>query len=290
MDLTTPHRGHERSIGDLLINEQEQLSPPLRSAAPASGILTGLAALDRFLAPLQPATLYAIAARAGGGKTALALCIAQAGITRPGGRVGLIATETNEQHLRRRWLSLENGIEPAQMFARTPPAASASRARTATDRGIHAPVVWAVPPLLSVEAVEDAARRWMRQARLRLLIVDSRCLFWPASAAIAPRDHVETLARRLKYLARSLSIPLLLTVPLSAPGPRREESRPQLADLDEGMEWHADVVILIHRQQRADPQPTRKELADLIIARNRFGPSGRITVRFDAATGQFHDA
>lgn len=257
----------------------------------SSGLPTGLAALNRFLGGVRPSRLYAVASRGGAGTTALALSIAHACAARRGGRVGLIATDVREPQIIARLLALESGSAPGRIFQGPLSASEPEQCLHATASLLAAPIMLATPTRLAVPEVERLAHMFAQGGKLSLLILDSPSLLRSPGAPLSRSDHIDAVARGLKHLARSLALPVLLTV-LLAGGTWNASTYPRLDDLGEaeGVELHADVVILLHREAMDDPQAEREGKVDLFIAKNRHGPVGHITARFDAATGQFHDA
>jgi replicative DNA helicase len=165
-------------------------------------------------------------------------------------------------------------------------------------------------PALSVSAVRTRARRLKRQQGLSMIVIDYLQLL-RGSATLRNENRVQEVSeitRGLKALAKELDVPVIALSQLSRAVENREDKRPQLSDLRESgsIEQDADVVMFVYREeyyvQRKEPTVGTPEheawqsemekvhnLAEVIVAKQRHGPIGRETLRFDGATARFSD-
>lgn len=167
-------------------------------------------------------------------------------------------------------------------------------------------------PAISVSALRTRARRLLRtERRLDLIVVDYLQLMQPPRTARTDNrvQEISEITRGLKAVAKELDVPVVALSQLSRAVEQREDKRPQLADLRESgsIEQDADVVMFIYREDyylaRKEPQEGSEEhaqwqeqmdrvhaLAELIIAKQRHGPTGKVDLRFDGASTRFTDA
>ncbi|MEX2220099.1 MAG: replicative DNA helicase [Phycisphaerales bacterium] len=293
-------------LGDLLDAEIKRIEAA--EGKGLSGIPTAFIDLDRMLSGLHPGEMIVLAARPSMGKTALALNIAEqvarGGRTplepqiRPDVPVGIFTLEMSKSALVQRLLSAASSIDSQKI--RT---AHLSEEDLATLRNT-AEVLETVPiliddtgtlPLLTLRA---RARRMVAQHGVKVIIIDYlQLLSSPGSARESRQVEVSALSRGVKALARELNIPVVCLSQLNRASEDRE--RPRMSDLRESgsIEQDADVVILLHREDyfhihdaewgRANPD--KVNVAELIIAKQRNGPTGVVHLSWDPRTTRFRN-
>lgn len=288
-----------------------------------SGISTGLRALDQSLGGLQPSDLLILAARPSMGKTALASNIAFHAArsyrteTGPDGQpqvvdgavVGFFSLEMSAEQLATRLLS-----EQAEV-----PSERIRRGRITEEefhRLVEASQLLQNLPLyiddtggISISTLAARARRLKRQHGLGLLVVDYLQLLSGTGAYSDNRvQEVTQITTGLKALAKELNVPILALAQLSRQVEARDDKRPQLADLRESgsIEQDADVVMFVFREeyyvQRRQPREGTEEhtqwqkqmedvhgLAEVIIGKQRHGPTGTVKLQFQAEVTRFAD-
>jgi replicative DNA helicase len=270
-----------------------------------TGITTGLIDLDRKLGGLHDSDLIIIASRPSMGKTSLGLNIADAA-AKSGRDVGFNSLEMSDEQLALRLLAekasipsdvIRRGALQGRDFYRLEEAAE----RLETLR-IHIDPTGAIP----ISKIAARARRLKRTKGLDLLIVDYLQLATNGGKPENRVQEVSAISAGLKAIAKDLSIPVVALAQLSRQVESRDDKRPNLADLrDSGsIEQDADVVIFIYREAyylaRSEPaEGTEKHVdwqekmercrnvADLIIAKQRHGPIGTVKVSFDEALTKF---
>jgi len=287
-----------------------------------SGISTGLVDMDRLLGGLHPSDLVILAGRPSMGKTALATNIAfnvsrryQEGKnpdgsrkTLDGGIVAFYSLEMSAEQLATRLLSEESGIASNKLLKGD---ITADEFRTFSDAARE---IESVPLYiddtggLSISALTARARRLQRQQGLDLIIVDYlQLVSAPGRRNDGRVQEVTEITQGLKALAKDLKIPVLALSQLSRKVEERDDKRPQLSDLRESgsIEQDADVVMFVYREEyyveRSKPSETdldkmiewqqRMELshgkADVIIGKQRHGPTGTIELSFEANITRF---
>jgi replicative DNA helicase len=287
------------------------------------GVPSGLIDLDELLGGLHPSDLIVLAGRPGMGKTALATTIAfnaakayraekdALGRLRrlDGAVVGFFSLEMSAEQLATRVIAQVAGIPSIQLRRGKISNEDFHKVVRASQEIEHLPLFIDDTPQLTIPGLRARARRLKRQHNLSLVVVDYLQLMRPtASTRLNNRvQEVSEITQGLKALAKELDIPVIALSQLSRAVESREDKRPQLADLRESgsIEQDADVVMLLYREayylsQRepdsADPaaHPEWQEKmerihrrADLIIAKQRHGPTDTIEMDFDYTYTRF---
>jgi len=135
----------------------------------------------------------------------------------------------------------------------------------------------------TVLEIKTKARRLQSEHDLGLIIIDYIQLITPTGNQNNPVQQMTEISRSLKALARELDIPVLAISQLSRASEQREDKRPRLSDLRESgsLEQDADVVLLIFREDLAHKSSEKKNIAEIIVAKHRNGPTGNIELYFD---------
>ncbi len=247
------------------------------------GIPSGWADLDELTGGFQPSDLILIAARPSMGKTSLVLNIAQHVGTRTDKTVGIFSLEMSKEQLFMRMLTTEARINAHQFrsgyfdhekyFGRLGQAIGVlEQARIFIDD----------TPAVGVLEMRAKARRLMVEHGLHLLIVDYIQLMQARGRFDNRTQELASISRALKGLAKELNIPLIALSQLSRAPEARADHRPQLADLRESgaLEQDADVVLFIYREDQYEPTPENENVAEIIVGKQRNGPTGVVKLAF----------
>ena len=216
------------------------------------------------------------------GKTAFALDMARHAALRHNIPVGLFSLEMGTQQMVERMLASESRVNSWNLrTGRIKSDDDFERLRDALDVFSRAPIYIDDEPSNGIMRMRAVARRMKAEHKINLLIVDYLQLMVPRTSSDSIVQQVTEISRSLKSLARELDIPVLALSQLN----RAVESRggePRLSDLrDSGsIEQDADVVLFIHREQREDG-PGKDNMAKIIIAKHRNGPTGYVELYFD---------
>nr|WP_018502556.1 replicative DNA helicase [Parafrankia discariae] len=255
-----------------------------------SGVPTGFADLDELTHGFQPGQLIVVAARPAVGKSTLALDFARAAAIRHGRPVLFASLEMSRAELDERVLSAEARVS-LQNIRTGRIGDDWERISRRIGELAAAPLHIDASPGLGVAAIRTRARRMQRRAGLDLLVVDYLQLLVTAGKSENRQQEISAISRSLKLLAGELGIPVVALSQLNRAVEQRADKRPQLSDLrDSGaIEQDADMVILIHREDAVNPNSARAGEADLVIAKNRNGPQGCVTVAFQGHFSRFVD-
>ena len=289
-----------------------------------SGIATGLDDLDRMMGGLQSSDLIIVAGRPGMGKTALATNIAYnvarawRGEVKPdghmatvnGGVVGFFSLEMSAEQLATRIIAEQTGI-PSNQIRRG--GISESEFEKIKDYSIelqHLPLYVDETGGISIAQLAARARRLKRQRGLDFLVIDYLQLLTGSNKRSSENrvQEITEITTRLKALAKELNVPVMALSQLSRQVESRDDKRPQLSDLRESgsIEQDADVVLFVYREEYylqskepriGTPEHEKWQLdmslvhgkAEVIIGKQRHGPTGTINLQFDASVTRFGD-
>ena len=263
-----------------------------------TGLTTGFVELDEKTSGLQRSDLIIVAARPSMGKTSFALMLAQNAAIETGAVVGIFSLEMSKESLVMRMLCSQGNID-AQRF-RNGFLSRAEWSQIAKSLGTLADtkIFLDDTPGISVLEMRAKARRLAaEQKRLDLIIVDYLQLMSGSNKRFESRQQeVSMISRELKALAKELNVPMVALSQLSRAPESRSDHRPQLSDLRESgaLEQDADLVAFLYREEvyktpeerQAMPED-RKNVAEVILAKQRNGPTGTVELRFVASSMRF---
>ncbi|MGP1347430.1 MAG: replicative DNA helicase [Phycisphaerales bacterium] len=271
-----------------------------------TGIASGFYDLDEMLSGLQPGELLIVAARPSMGKTAFALNLAEqialAGSPHakdgPETPVAFFSMEMSRQSIVQRLLCAKSGVD-SHRFRRNMLSQQefAALAHACGDLE-RAPIIIDDTPGLTVMQLRAKARRMVAQHGCRCIVVDYLQLMTaPGSARDGRQNEVSAISRGVKAIARELNVPVVCLAQLNRGAEQREGHRPRMADLRESgsIEQDADVIMLLHREEyyhTQDPDwaaenPDRIGVAEVIVAKQRNGPTGVVELSWTASTTRF---
>lgn len=270
-------------VKDIVHESFETIDNLFERRSQITGVATGYPDLDRITSGLQPSELIIIAARPSVGKTALALNIGQRVAVEMKKTVGVFSLEMSKESLLMRLLCSQARVDAQKLrsgFLEKPDFAKLTRALSELS---GAPLFIDDTPALTLMEMRAKARRLKKDHDLHLLIVDYLQLMSGGRRFENRVQEVSSISQGLKALAKELQIPIVALSQLSrAPEQERGNHRPQLSHLRESgsIEQDADVVLFIFREEMYNPTEENHNLADIIIAKQRNGPVGKIELVF----------
>lgn len=274
-------------VKETLAEAFERIDKLSKQGASLRGLPTGFSDLDNILAGLQKSDLIILAARPTLGKSALALNIAANIAVNEKVPVGIFSLEMSKDQVVDRLISIVAGVDLWRLRTGRLSAEGDENDFTKIQRamGILAdtPIYIDDAPSPTVLQMKAMCRRLQAEKGLGLVIVDYLQLMEPLNPDAAPVQQVSENSKALKALARELGVPVLAISQLSRAVEHRSPPIPKLADLRQSgtIEQDADVVLFIYREDRYYPDTPRKGIADIIIAKHRNGPVGRVELYFD---------
>jgi replicative DNA helicase len=318
--------GRAKSFSDATKEALEMAERALNSGGHLSGFTTGLESLNAKIGGLHKSDLIIVAGRPGMGKSSLATNIGFACAQRllrdredgvetaksAGTPVALFSLEMSADQLATRILAEQSGISSENLrMGRISQQEFRSLARAAAELQ-SLPLYIDDTPGLTIAALRTRARRLKRQKGIGMVIIDYLQLLQGTGKGSSGDNRVQEISeisRGLKQLAKELDVPVMALSQLSRAVEQREDKRPQLSDLRESgsIEQDADIVMFIYREdyylaakQPADDHPDfaawQEEMArnygraEIIVAKQRHGSTGKVRVKFDSRITKFSDA
>ena len=252
------------------------------------GLPTGFADLDNILAGLQKSDLIVLASRPSMGKSALAVNFAVNIAVSQKLPVGIFSLEMSKDQVIDRLISSVANVDLWRLRTGRLSADGDdndfARIQQAMSILAEAPIYIDDAASCNILQMRAMARRLQAEHGLGLLVVDYLQLMEPRNTNINSMvQQMTEISRSLKGLARELNVPVLALSQLTRAVEQRSPQIPRLSDLREtgAIEQDADVVLFIYREDRYNPETSRKNIADLIIAKHRNGPVGKVELYFD---------
>jgi replicative DNA helicase len=245
------------------------------------GVPSGIIDLDKLTAGFQNGDLIILAGRPSMGKTALALTIARNAAIENKSATAIFSLEMSSDQLGQRLLTSEARVDNA-LVRRGSPNIKWKNINIASGKLAQAPLYIDDTPALSILDLKARARRLKREKNIELLIVDYLQLMQGPKAENR-QNEISQITQSLKALAKELDIPVIALSQLSRAVEQRTKKEPLLSDLRESgaIEQDADVVIFLYRPAVYEKEnQDLKGIAYLIVAKQRNGPTGRVTATF----------
>src|SRR5690554_2861387 len=277
------------SLKQILIEAFEQIEYLYESKGAVTGVPTGFADFDRITAGLQPSDLIILAARPSMGKTTLALNIAENAAVRLKIPVAVFSLEMSKEQLAIKLLCAEAGVNNQRIRTGDLTEEDWPRLSHALGRLSEAKIFIDDSPNISAWEIRAKARRIKSEHGLGLIIIDYLQLMQGRYRTENRQQEVSEISRSLKALARELSTPVVALSQLSRAVEQRPGKKPSLADLRESgsLEQDADLVCFLYREDYYDPETEKKNITELIVAKHRNGPTGKVEFYFQKEFSKF---
>ena len=277
-------QGNDRAdfvpIKQVVLNALDKIEKASKSGGSVTGIPTGFIDLDYKTAGLQPSDLILIAARPSMGKTAFVLNIAQHVAFKQNKTVAIFSLEMSKEQLVNRLFALEAQVDAQSL--RTGNLKDADWEKLIESAGTIGRSNLLIDDTagISIRELRKKCRKFKLEHNLDLIIIDYLQLMSGQTdskrASESRQNEVAEISRALKGIARELNVPVIALSQLSRAVEQRTEHRPMLSDLRESgsIEQDADVVMFIYREDYYKPDTDRKNIAEIIIAKQRNGSLG----------------
>ena len=254
-----------------------------------TGVPTGFYEFDRLTAGLQNSDLVIVAGRPSMGKTSFALNVAQHAAVEEGIPVAIFSLEMSREQLAMRMLCAEARVDAQAVRTGKLSDADWQRLTYAANRLSKAPIFIDDTPAISVLELRAKARRLMAEHGLGLIIIDYLQLMRGRERRERREQEISEISSSLKAMAKELNVPVMALSQLNRRVEERPDKRPQLSDLRESgaIEQDADVIIFIYRDEVYRKDSPEKGIAELIIGKQRNGPTGVVKLAFLAQYSTF---
>lgn len=269
-------------IKDLLTESFEKIEDLYHSGNFITGVPTGFIQLDELTTGFQPSELIIVAGRPSMGKTAFCMNIAQFAAMQHKVPVAVFSLEMSKSQIVQRMLCSEARIDTHALRRGIMPEEDWPKLSLAAGRLSAAPIFIDDSAGISPLEIKAKARRLKAQYDLGLILIDYLQLIQTGLRVENRQQEISQISRSLKGLARELNIPVVAVSQLSRAVELRSNQRPRLSDLRESgaLEQDADVVAFIYREEYYKPKSSKKGIAEVIISKQRNGPTGTIELAF----------
>jgi len=280
--VTTGARKALRPIGDVLHDTIETIQAQQRQGGTISGLATGFDRFDELTLGLQKSDLLILAARPAMGKTALALTMAANIAINEKKGVALFSLEMGADQLALRMLASQAHVDLSNMRSGQLGMDDFRKLTEAMGKMSDAKLYIDDTPAISLPELRGRARRLVLEGNCDLVIVDYLQLMGTNSKISSREQQIAELSRGLKALAKELHIPVIALSQLNRSLEARQDKRPILSDLRESgaIEQDADLILFVYRDEYYHPDSEDKGVAEVIIGKQRNGPTGTCRLAF----------
>lgn len=281
------------SLRDLITLTMEQIEA--REGKTITGIGTGFSDLDRMTGGMQRGEMIILAARPSMGKTAFALNIAENVAVNKNG-VAVFSLEMGGTQLVQRMLASRSRINSDRLRRNMLEPSDFTALMAACDEMHDAPIHIDDTPGLNLVQLRAKARRLKQRHDIQMVIIDYLQLMSSGHRVENRQQEVSEISRGVKAMARELNVPVVCLSQLNRAAEHREGHRPRMSDLRESgsIEQDADVILMLHREEYYHPDdewknanPDKIGQAEVIISKQRNGPTGIFNLNWDATTTRF---
>ncbi len=268
------------AMKEIIKDSIEQIDALYRNKGSLTGVTTGYKDLDSQLSGMNPADLIIVAGRPAMGKSSFALCVAEAAAL-SGAGAAIFSLEMSKENVVQRMLCSYARINAHAVRSGMLSAKDWPKLTDAAGKLSEVPIFVDDTPGVSILELRAKARRLKAKHDIGLVVVDYLQLM-DAPSSESRQQEISVISRGLKGLARELSIPVIALSQLSRAAERRDSFRPRLSDLRESgaIEQDADVVLMLFREEYYNPTEENKGIAEVIIAKQRNGPTGTVKLAF----------
>ena len=276
-------------LSDSLEDAIREIESAQNRCGDMTGIPTGFTDLDAYTHGLHPGQLIIVAARPAVGKSTFALDIARHAAVKHKKATIFFSLEMGRAEIAMRMLSAESSIYLQSMRKGT--VTEADWAKLASVRGSinDAPLFIDDSPNMSLVEIRAKCRRLAQQVDLKMVVIDYIQLMSSGKKVESRQQEVSEFSRALKLLAKELQIPVVALSQLNRQAEQSKDKRPEISHLRESgsLEQDADVVVLLHREGIYERDHPRAGEADIILAKQRNGPTGTVVVAFHGQYSRF---
>jgi replicative DNA helicase len=279
-------------IESLLKESFERITQLYEAGIDITGTPSGFRELDKLTSGFQPGQLIILAARPSMGKSALGLCMAANIAVRSELPVACFTLEMSKAEVTQRLMCSEGKVESQRLRSGKLAVDDWPRLTAACDKLAKAPIFVDDTGSITMMELRSKARRLKsKHPNLGLIIIDYLQLMTSGGTAENRVQEVSQISRQLKVLARDLEVPILAMSQLSRAVENRTDKRPLLSDLRESgaIEQDADMVMFVYRDEYYNEDSDQQGLAEIILAKNRNGPTGAEKLAFLKRFAKFAD-
>lgn len=270
-------------VSEVLETTFDRIEQLYASEGNLTGVPTGFSELDKMTSGFQKSDLIIVAARPSVGKTAFALNVAQNVAVRAGIPVAIFSLEMSKDQLVQRMLCAEAYIDGHKLRNGALDAEDWPKLSMGVSTLANAPIYIDDSPGITVSEMRSKLRRLKLEHGLGLVMIDYlQLIHGRRSSGENRQQEISEISRMLKQLARELEVPVIALAQLSRSVEQRQDKRPMLSDIRESgsIEQDADIVAFLYRDDYYDPESEKKNIIEIIIGKQRNGPTGKVELVF----------
>ncbi|MBT2658870.1 replicative DNA helicase [Bacillus sp. ISL-18] len=275
--------GAFHNIKDVLVRTYDNIEEMHNRVGEITGISTGFAELDRMTAGFQRNDLIIVGARPSVGKTAFALNIAANVATKTNENVAIFSLEMGAEQLVMRMLCSEGNIDAQRLRTGSLTDDDWGKLTMAMGSLSNSGIFIDDTPGVRISDIRSKCRRLQQEHGLGMILIDYLQLILGSGRSGENRQQeVSEISRSLKQLARELKVPVIALSQLSRGVEQRQDKRPMMSDIRESgsIEQDADIVAFLYRDDYYDKESENKNIIEIIIAKQRNGPTGTVALAF----------
>ena len=279
-------------IRQVVINALERIEAASKQNGSITGVSTGFIDLDYQTSGMQPSDLILVAARPSMGKTAFVLNMAQHMAFRDNITTAIFSLEMSKEQLVNRLFSLESKVDAQVLRNGRLEDSDWERLIESAEIIGNSNLIIDDTPSISIAELRSKCRKYKMEMNLGVIIIDYLQLMSGSSggkSSTSRQQEISDISRSLKAVARELNVPVIALSQLSRAVEQRDDKRPMLSDLRESgaIEQDADVVMFIYRDGYYNKESEKKNIAEIIVAKQRNGPVGTVELAWRPQYTQF---
>ncbi|MCU6791925.1 replicative DNA helicase [Paenibacillus sp. WQ 127069] len=270
------------AIRDVLMEVFDKVEYLYNNKGGTTGVKSGFQDLDKMTSGFQRSDLIIVAARPSVGKTAFALNIAQNVGVREKETVAIFSLEMGAPQLVQRMICAEANVDATRMRTGSLEAEDWEKMTMAIGSLSEANIYIDDSPSVTVADIRARCRRLKQERGLGMILIDYLQLIHGRGKGDNRQQEVSEISRTLKQIARELDVPVIALSQLSRGVEQRQDKRPMMSDLRESgsIEQDADIVAFLYRDDYYDKESEKKNIIEIIIAKQRNGPVGTVELAF----------
>jgi replicative DNA helicase len=277
-------RNRPEHINDVVLRTFEEITLAAERKEHITGLPSGFRGLDWYTAGMHPGDLIICAGRPGMGKTSFAMNVALNACRARQAAVAVFSLEMPKEQLARRLLCSEAGVDSNKLRTGRLSREDWALLTRAAGELSDLPIWMDDTPGITLMEIRSKARRFKSQNDLQLIVIDYLQLMRAGTRTDSREQEISEISRSLKGLAKELRIPVMALSQLNRGVETRgtKDKRPQLSDLRESgaIEQDADTILFIYRDEIYNPESPDKGVAEIIIGKQRAGPTGTVRCKF----------
>lgn len=280
-----------KPINQVLMDTYDMIESIYSNKSDVIGVTTGFKDLNKKINGLQRTDLILVAARPAMGKTAFALNLVQNAAIKGNASVAVFSLEMSKEQLAQRMIAAQSNVELKKMKTGTLNDADWPRIISAMAVISDAKIFIDDTPGIKINELRSKCRKLKMEQGLDLVMIDYLQLMESDSKNESRQQEISKISRSLKILAKELDCPVVALSQLSRAPEQRADHRPVLSDLRESgaIEQDADIVMFLYRDEYYHSDSEKKDLAEIIIAKNRHGETGSVELVWMGSIQRFGD-